>query len=61
MAMVMCHRERGDMVAQPVKLEGVAIGLRRFMPRHGEHNDQIPAEAGLTQAEIAVLREQGAL
>jgi crotonobetainyl-CoA:carnitine CoA-transferase CaiB-like acyl-CoA transferase len=36
-------------------------GLRRQPPRMGEHNDEILGEAGFSQAEIAALREVGAI
>ncbi len=63
MAMPMHHRTRGDIkvVAQPVNLEGVDTGFYRDMPRLGEHNEEILAEAGLTPAEIQELKEKGAL
>ena len=63
MAMPMRHRVRGDIqvVAQPVKLQGVETGCYRDVPRHGEHNEEILAEAGLTPAEIRALKDQGAL
>lgn len=63
MAMPMRHRVRGDIkvVAQPVNLEGVDTGFYRDMPRLGEHNAEILAEAGLTPAEIQELKDKGAL
>lgn len=63
MAMPMQHRTRGDIqvVAQPVNLEGVDTGFYRDMPRLGEHNEEILAEAGLTPAEIQALKDKGAL
>ena len=63
MAMPMKHRTRGDIqvVAQPVNLEGVDTGFYRDMPRLGEHNEEILAEAGLTPAEIQALKDKGAL
>jgi formyl-CoA transferase len=47
--------------AQPVNLEGVDTGFYKDIPRLGEHNDEILAEAGLTAAEIAALKATGAL
>jgi formyl-CoA transferase len=63
MAMPMRHRTRGDIkvVAQPVNLEGLDTGFYRDMPRLGEHNEEILAEAGLTPAEIQELKDKGAL
>ena len=63
MAMPMRHRTRGDIhvVAQPVNLEGVETGFYRDIPRLGEHNAEIMAEAGLSPAEIADLKAKGAL
>lgn len=63
MAMPMRHRTRGDIqvVAQPVNLQGVDTGFYRDMPRQGEHNEEILAEAGLSPAEIAELKAKGAI
>ena len=63
MAMPMQHRTRGaiNVVAQPVNLQGVDTGFYRDMPKLGEHNAEILAEAGLTAAEIADLKAKGAL
>ena len=63
MAMPMHHRTRGDIkvVAQPVNIEGVETGFYRDIPRLGEHNEEILAEAGLSPAEIAELKKTGAL
>jgi crotonobetainyl-CoA:carnitine CoA-transferase CaiB-like acyl-CoA transferase len=63
MAMPMQHRTRGNIqvVAQPVNIEGVETGFYRDMPRLGEHNAEILAEAGLTAEEIAELKSKGAL
>jgi len=48
-------------VAQPVNIQGVDTGFYRDMPRLGEHNAEILAEAGLTAAEIEELKAKGAL
>jgi crotonobetainyl-CoA:carnitine CoA-transferase CaiB-like acyl-CoA transferase len=63
MAAPMHHRTRGDIrvVAQPVKLQGSATGVYRDVPRHGEHNAEVLAEAGLTPAEIRALVHDGVL
>jgi crotonobetainyl-CoA:carnitine CoA-transferase CaiB-like acyl-CoA transferase len=63
MAMPIHSRVRGDVriVASPMNLEGVETGVYRDAPRHGEHNEEILAEAGLTPAEIQALKDQGVL
>ena len=54
-------------VADPVKLLGVPIKLSRPRatctsgpPALGEYTDEVPAEAGLGDQEIAALKEAGA-
>jgi crotonobetainyl-CoA:carnitine CoA-transferase CaiB-like acyl-CoA transferase len=63
MAMPIHSRARGDVriVASPLNLEGVETGVYRDAPRHGEHNDEVLAEAGLTPEEIQALKDQGVL
>ena len=62
-AIPMRHRTRGDIrvVGQPVRLEGVPTGVYRDVPNHGEHNSQVLAEAGFSDAEIGALEASGAM
>lgn len=63
MAWPMHSRERGDLhvVSSPVNVAGVEAGVYRDAPRHGEHNAEVLAEAGLSAAEIQTLKDQGVL
>lgn len=46
----------------PVRMAGLAIGVRRRAPRPGEHNVEIYCgELGITRAELATLKAAGAL
>lgn len=45
----------------PVRFERTPASLRRHAPRLGEHTDEVLSEAGFSSAEIAALRESGAL
>jgi crotonobetainyl-CoA:carnitine CoA-transferase CaiB-like acyl-CoA transferase len=45
----------------PVRYEATPATLRRHAPRLGEHTDEVLAEAGFTEREIAELRASGAL
>ncbi len=45
----------------PIKLSRTPGGTRRPPPGFGEHTAEVLAEHGLKEAEIAALREQGAL
>lgn len=45
----------------PAKLSATPGRIRRAAPLLGEHTDQVLAEAGYTDAEIATLREQKAV
>lgn len=45
----------------PVEMNGRRPGLRRDIPRAGEHGAEIAAEAGCTAAEIAALMNEGVL
>lgn len=59
----MRHRTRGDIrvVGQPVRLEGVSTGVYRDAPNHGEHNEEVLAEAGFSETEIRDLVANGAV
>jgi formyl-CoA transferase len=63
MAERMRHHLHGDIqvVGSPVNVEGVQTGVYRDAPRHGEHNDDVLAEAGFSPAEIQALKDQGVL
>jgi crotonobetainyl-CoA:carnitine CoA-transferase CaiB-like acyl-CoA transferase len=45
----------------PVRYEQTPASLRRHAPRLGEHSDEVLREAGLSEDEIAALRESGAV
>ena len=45
----------------PARFEGTPPEAPRSAPRLGEHNDEILAEIGYSESEIAALRESGAL
>ena len=47
--------------ALPLSLDGVRLGLRRDLPRAGEHGAEIARELGFDEAAIAQLRASGAL
>jgi crotonobetainyl-CoA:carnitine CoA-transferase CaiB-like acyl-CoA transferase len=48
-------------VRTPINMQGHKPGIRRGVPALGEHADEILAEAGLTNDEIAALRAAKAL
>jgi len=45
-----------DVLAQPVRLSRSPSTVTRPPPLRGQHNDEVLAEFGLTEAEIAALR-----
>ena len=47
--------------ALPLEMNGERFGLRRDIPRAGEHSSAIAAELGCTEDEIRVLVEEGVL
>jgi crotonobetainyl-CoA:carnitine CoA-transferase CaiB-like acyl-CoA transferase len=49
------------LVASPLKLSATPVSVRYPPPLLGEHTDQVLAEAGLSPAEIAALRDAGAI
>ena len=44
-----------------MQFDGRGLEIRRPAPRIGEHTDEVFRELGLPDAEIARLREKGAL
>jgi formyl-CoA transferase len=48
-------------LGSPLKLSATPVGVRRRAPLLGEHTDEILAEAGLSEGEIATLRQSGAI
>lgn len=57
------HERLGEagVVRTPLNLDGLAPGVRRGVPKLGEHADEVLREAGMTGDEIARLRQSGAL
>jgi len=47
--------------ASPLRVDGAKLAIERPPPLLGEHTDEILREVGLSAAEIAVLREAGAI
>jgi crotonobetainyl-CoA:carnitine CoA-transferase CaiB-like acyl-CoA transferase len=47
--------------ALPLALDGERFGVRRDLPKEGEHDDEIACELGYSAAEVAELRERGVL
>jgi crotonobetainyl-CoA:carnitine CoA-transferase CaiB-like acyl-CoA transferase len=52
---------RIPVVSSPMKLSETPVQYRRAPPLLGEHTDEVLAEFGLTPAQCASLREQGAI
>ncbi|MBY0339396.1 MAG: CoA transferase [Acetobacteraceae bacterium] len=57
------HERLGQagVVRTPVNLEGVTPGIRRGVPKLGEHAEEVLREAGMSDDEITRLRDAGAL
>lgn len=57
------HPQRGTIktTGLPVKLSDTPGAIERRPPLHGEHTDEVLAEAGLSDDEIAALRSGGVL
>lgn len=50
-----------EVLGAPTRVDGRSVTPRSRAPRLGEHTDAVLAELGFTEAEIASLREQGAV
>jgi len=48
-------------LGSPIKMSATPPVVSRRAPLLGEHTDEVLAEAGLTAAEIAALRQSGAV
>jgi len=48
------------MNGNPVKLSDTKVGIRFPSPTLGQHNDDIFADLGYSEEEIAALKEKGA-
>jgi crotonobetainyl-CoA:carnitine CoA-transferase CaiB-like acyl-CoA transferase len=46
---------------QPVRFEDTPASLRRIPPRLGQQTEEILADVGFGEADIAKLREEGAI
>jgi crotonobetainyl-CoA:carnitine CoA-transferase CaiB-like acyl-CoA transferase len=49
-----------EAVATPVEFSAAAVGPQGPPPRLGEHTDAVLRELGVSDAELAALRAQGA-
>jgi CoA:oxalate CoA-transferase len=63
MLVEMPHPERGvfKTTGLPIKLGRTPGAIERRPPLHGEHTDEVLAEAGLSPSECAALRERGVI
>ena len=63
MMVEMEHRQAGRVrnIGIPVKLSDTPAEIRRPAPTLGQHTDEVLSELGYTPAEIAALRESGAV
>lgn len=50
-----------ELPALPLALDGARMGVRRDLPTPGQHGADIARTLGYTDADIARLREAGAL
>ena len=55
------EHERARVAAGPVQFDMETTVVRRRAPKVGEHTDEVLAEVGLSVAEIAALRDSGAI
>ena len=57
------HPQLGEVrsIATPIQLRSTPLVYRRHPPQLGEHSDEILAELGHSDAEIAALRDGGAI
>lgn len=55
------ERDGMRLAPDPMRFDGARLPLRMAPPRLGEHTDEILREAGLSAAEIAELRTEGAI
>jgi crotonobetainyl-CoA:carnitine CoA-transferase CaiB-like acyl-CoA transferase len=51
--------QRAKLPALPVALDGERIALRHSPPKIGEHTETVLKEAGLSDAQISAMRDQG--
>jgi crotonobetainyl-CoA:carnitine CoA-transferase CaiB-like acyl-CoA transferase len=63
MTVTMAHplAEEVRLVASPMKFSATPVQYRRPPPLLGEHTDEVLREAGLSAADVAALREAGAI
>jgi CoA:oxalate CoA-transferase len=54
------HRDLGEFwyVNTPIKFEKTPVQIRSEAPHHGEHNEEILRELGMSDAQIGDLRER---
>lgn len=55
------HAPALPLVASPLKLSATPVDLRHAPPLLGQHTDEVLREAGYGDAEIAALRDRGAI
>ncbi|MFH1603817.1 MAG: CaiB/BaiF CoA-transferase family protein [Pseudomonadota bacterium] len=55
------HVGEKEVVASAINISGYSKAIRRHTPDPGEHQDEILKSVGYTDAEIAAMREKGAI
>ena len=50
-----------DLIGNPIKFSATPVEYREAPPRMGQDSDAVLREAGLSDSEIAALRDQGVI
>jgi formyl-CoA transferase len=59
--MVSPYIGEAEVVASGINISGFSKAIRRYTPDAGEHQDEVMKSVGYTDAEIAAMREKGAI